>query len=129
MNPDEYAELVEQLTADRLAVSDTAHCASLLARLNGLRSWVESRTLAVTRRLNELADQSPGIFPEQILADATRVSLNQALQPFKRAEAVELMPTFGAALADGAVNVDHVNLLARGVAGLDTGHQGTALGS
>ncbi len=119
MNSDEYAELVEQLTADRLAVSDTAHCGSLLARLNGLRSWVESRTLAVTRRLNELAEQTPGIFPEQILADATRVSLTQALQPFKRAEAVELLPEFGAALGSGAVNVDHVDLLARSVAGLD----------
>ena len=126
MNSDEYAELVDQLTAGRLAVSDTAHCASLLGQLNGLRSWVESRTLAVTRRLNELADETPGIFPEQIVADATRVSLTQALQPFKRAEAVELLPEFGAALAAGAVNVDHVNLLARSVAGLDTGHQAAA---
>ena len=99
------------------------------AQLNGLRSWVESRTLAVTRRLNELADQSPGIFPEQILADATRVSLNQALQPFKRAEAVELMPTFGAALTAGAVNVDHVNLLARGVASLDQAAKERLVGS
>ncbi len=119
MNSRDYAELANQLTGERLAVSDTAHCGSLLARLNGLRSWVESGTLAVTRRLNELAHETPGIFPEQIVADATRVSLNQAIQPFRRAEAVELLPTFGAALADGAINVDHVDALARSVAGLD----------
>jgi hypothetical protein len=76
--------------------------------------------LAVTRRLNQLADESPGIFPEQIVADTTRVTLTQALQPFKRAAAVELLPVLGAALTAGAVNVEHVDVLAKCVAGLDT---------
>ena len=120
MNPKQYAELHTQLTPARLAVSDTAQCTALLTRLNGLRSWVESCSLAVTKRLNELAVETPGIFPEQILADATRVSLNHAIQPFRRADAVDLLPEFGAALSAGAVNVDHVDLLARSVAGLDT---------
>jgi Domain of unknown function (DUF222) len=46
--------------------------------------------------------------------------LTQAIQPFHRAAAVELLPEFGAALTAGAVNVDHVDVLARTVAGLDT---------
>jgi hypothetical protein len=91
----------------------------LLAQLNSLRSWVESRALAVTQRLDRLATESPGIVPEQIVADATRVTLTQAMQPFRRVKAVELLPMFGAALAEGAVNVDHVDVLARSVAGLD----------
>ena len=119
MDPERYVELVKQVTATELSVSDAAQCAALLGRLNSLRSWVESRSLAVTARLNALATEEPGIFPEQVVADATRVSLNQAIQPFKRAEAVDLLPEFGAALATGAVNVDHVDLLARSVAGLD----------
>ena len=119
MNLEQYAELHTQLSAAALSVSDTAQCATLLAHLNSLRSWVESRSLAVTARLNALAVETPGIFPEQIVADATRVSLNQAIQPFKRAEAVELLPEFGAALSAGAVNVDHVDVVARSVAGLD----------
>ena len=106
-------------------MSDSAHCASLLGQLNALRSWAESRALAVTRRLNELADETPGIFPEQILADATRVSLTQALQPFRRAEAVELMPEFGAALTSGAINVDHVNAVGSQCRRARQGHQGT----
>lgn len=113
------AELVDQTTPTQLALSDAAQCALLLSQLNGLRSWVESRTIAVTQRLNDLATETPGIFPEQILADATRVSLTQAIQPFRRAETVELMPEFGAALAAGAINVDHVSVLTRGVSGLD----------
>jgi hypothetical protein len=119
MNAEQYFELVGQLEAHRLTMSDPQQCAALLTRLNALRSWVEPSTLAVTQRLNVLARQSPGTFPEQIVADATRVSLTQAIQPFRRAEAVELLPEFGAALTSGAVNVDHVDVLARSVAGLD----------
>ena len=120
MNSDRYADLLEQVAPARLSVSDTTQCATLLSQLNHLRSWAESRALAVTARLNELAIEEPGIFPEQIVADATRVSLSQAIQPFRRSAAVELLPEFGAALSAGAVNVDHVDVLARSVAGLDT---------
>jgi hypothetical protein len=119
MNSRQYAELVKQLEDANLAVSDTAQCSSLLARLNSLRSWIESCSLAVTQRLNQLTVETPGIFPEQIVADATRVTLTQAIQPFRRAEAVELLPDFGAALAAGGVNVDHVDVLAKSVSGLD----------
>src|SRR4029077_18001853 len=119
MNSEQYAELVDLVGSDKLAVSDAKDCGSLMKRLNRLRSWVESRSLAVTQRLNELAIESPGIFPEQIVADATRVSLTKATEPFHRAKAVELLPKFGDALTSGAVNVDHVDVLARSVAGLD----------
>ena len=104
-------------------MSDASNCSVLLARLNALQSWVESRTLAVTQRLNQLAIETPGIFPEQMVADATRVSLTKASEPFHRVKAVELLPEFGAALTSGAVNVDHVDVLARSVAGLDTATQ------
>jgi hypothetical protein len=90
-----------------------------MGELNVLRSWVESRSIAVTGRLNALVAEEPGIFPEQIVADATRVPLAQALQPFKRADAVELLPAFGVALEAGAVNVDHLTVLTRSVAALD----------
>lgn len=113
------ADLAKELAAARLAMSDAAQCAALLTRLNGVRSWVESAVLAVTQRLNQLAMESPEVFPEQIVADATRVSLIQAGEPLRRADAVALLPGFGAALAEGAVNVDHVEVLARSVAGLD----------
>jgi Domain of unknown function (DUF222) len=119
MTPQQYTDLVRDLSPDALAVSDAARCADLLGRLNGLRSWVEAGTLAVTQRLGAFAVESPGLFPEQIVAEATRVSLNQALQAFKRVAALELLLLFGAALATGAVTVEHVDVLARTIAGLD----------
>src|SRR4029079_8283783 len=119
MDPKQYAELATQVAPEQLSVSDSTQCALLLGQFNRLRSWVESGSLAVTARLNELAIETPGFFPEQMVADATRVSLSRAIQPFRRAEAVELLPEFSAALSAGAVNVDHVDVLARSVAGLD----------
>ena len=119
MNSEQYAELATQVTTAQLSVSDSTQCTALLGQLNRLRSWVESRSLAVTARLNDLAVETPGIFPEQMVADATRVSLSRAIQPFRRAAAVDLLPEFGAALSAGEVNVDHVDVLARSVAALD----------
>ncbi len=124
MDSEQLAELASNVALPNLTVSDSRQCAELLRQLNQLRSWVESRTLAVTRRLDQLAKESPGIFPEQIVAQATRVTLTQALQPFRRAEAVELLPEFGAALTAGIVNVDHVNVLAKSIAGLDAQTKG-----
>jgi hypothetical protein len=46
---------------------------------------------------------------------ATRVSLGQALQPFKRARAVEAMPIFGEALAEGTVSAAHVDAVVNAV--------------
>ena len=118
MHSDQYSELVFDLALERLTVSGSAHCTALLTRLNRLRSWVEAQSIAVAQRLDHLATETPGIFPEQMVADATRVSLAKATEPFQRAKAVELLPQFGDALAAGAVNVDHMDALARSVAGL-----------
>ena len=48
-----------------------------------------------------------------------RVSLGQAMQPFKRAGAIESMPSFGDALAEGAVSVGHVDVIATALDKLD----------
>jgi Domain of unknown function (DUF222) len=123
MNSDQYSELLQDLDISRVTVSNSTQCSALLTRLNNLRSWVESQAIAVTQRLDQLATETPGIFPEQIVADATRVSLTKAMEPFQRAKAVELLPEFGDALASGTVNVDHLDVLARSVAGLDAATQ------
>ncbi len=115
MSPDQCSELGNDVAEANISLSNAAQCVELLTRLNSMRSWVESRVLAVTQRLNELAIETPGIFPEQMVADATRVTLYQAIQPFRRAEAVELLPEFGSALTTGTVNVDHLDVVEAGV--------------
>ena len=112
-------ELVRSLAAVDVADADTESCARVLQGLSGLISWAESRKLAVAKRLAALAVESPAIFPEHVVATATRVSLGQALEPFKRAAAVDMFPQFGEALAKGHVAAAHIDVLANAVGRLE----------
>ena len=99
MNFEKYAELVKETTAASWLCPITAAMRDATrpnSTLSG-RGSNPARSPSPDASTNS-PTETPGIFPEQILADATRVSLTQAMQPFKRAEAVELMPEFGAAL-------------------------------
>jgi hypothetical protein len=92
--------------------ADTECCTRVLQGLSQLVSWAESRKVAVAKRLAALAAESPAIFPEHVVAKATRVSLGQALEPFKRAAAIGIFPQFGEALANGDVAAAHIDVLA-----------------
>lgn len=112
--------LVGSLTAVDVSVGDVECCTRVLHDLTRLVAWAEAGKVEVAQRLAVLAAMSPEIFPEHVVAKATRVSLGQAMQPFKRAEAIEAMPAFGEALADGALSAAHVDLVANAVTKLDT---------
>ena len=78
-------ELVRSLAEIDVAGADTDSCTRVLQGLSRLICWAESNKLAVAKRLAALAAESPAIFPEHVVATATRVSLGQAIEPFKRA--------------------------------------------
>jgi hypothetical protein len=112
-------ELVEQLTAVDVASGSVECCTQVLHDLSRLIAWAEATKVDVVQRLSQLAVASPAIFPEHLVATATRVSLGQALQPFKRAATIEAMPQFGDALANGNVSAAHVDVIANAVTKLD----------
>ena len=91
----------------------------MLRDLAQLVAWAESTKLAVAKRLAALAEGSPAISPEHVMASATRVSLGQALEPFRRATAIDAFPQFGDALECGEVSIAHVDVLAGAVRKLD----------
>ena len=119
MNPAEVANLVGQLSAVDVSASDVECCTRVLHDLSHVIAWAEAGKVSVASRLNGLASESPAISPEHVLADATRVSLGQALQPFKRATAIETMPSFGTALAEGEVSVAHVDVIGAAIGKLE----------
>ncbi len=119
MNETEVVELVEQLAAIDASCADIECCTQVLQGLSRVVAWAEARKVAVARRLAVLAAESPAIFPEHVVATTTRVSLGQALQPFNRATAIDALPQFGDALADGAVSAAHIDVVAGAVNKLD----------
>ena len=111
--------LVGSLTAVDVTVGDVECCTRVLHDLTRLVAWAEAAKIEVAQRLAALAVVSPEIFPEHVVATATRVSLGQAMQPFRRAEAIAAMPAFGTALADGALSAAHLDVVANAVTKLD----------
>ncbi len=112
-------ELVSWLAGVEIAAADAKSCAEVLQGLSRLIAWAESNKVAVAQRLAHLAAESPAIFPEHVVAEATRVSLGRALEPFKRASAIEAVPCFGDALRNGDVSTAHVDVLAGALGKLD----------
>jgi len=112
-------ELTSWLSRVDIGAADAESCAEVLHGLSRLIAWAESNKIAVARRLAQLAAQSPAIFPEHVVATATRVSLGRALEPFKRASAIEAFPCFGDALRGGDVSTAHVDVLAGALGKLD----------
>ena len=123
MKTSDVVSLVGELTSVDVATSDVECCTQVLRGLSRLIAWAEAGKLGVAQRLAALSVGSPEIFPEHIVATATNVSLGQALQPFKRATAVETLPQFGSALADGAVSVAHVDVVATAIGNLEAAEQ------
>jgi hypothetical protein len=99
--------------------ADLDTCTEVLHDLSRLIAWAEAGKIDAAQRLTALALVSPEIFPENVVATATRVSLGQALQQFKRGTALDAMPAFGDALASGAVSAGHVDVIGNAVDKLD----------
>ena len=123
MKSSDVVELVEELTAVDIASGSVECCTEVLHGLTRLIAWAEATKISVAQRLTELAVASLAIFPEDVVAKATRVSLGQGMQTFKRAAAIESLPAFGEALADGDVSAAHVDVIANAVTKLDPAEQ------
>ena len=113
-SPDVVA-LVEHLAATDVSGGDLECCTQVLQGLSRLIAWAEAGKITVAQRLAALAAESPTIFPEHVVSSATRVSLGQATEPFKRAALIEAMPRFGDALTHGSVSSAHVDVVANAV--------------
>ena len=113
-------ELVGQLTTVDVASGDVECCTRVLEGLSRVIAWAEAGKVVVAQRLSVLAVEESTIFPEHVVATATRVSLGHATEPFKRAAAIEAMPQLGRALEGGAVSVGHVDVVAAAITKLDT---------
>jgi hypothetical protein len=123
MNPSDVVTLVGQLAAVDVSTGDVECCTQVLQGLSRLIAWAEAGKVCVAERLAALSVGSPEICPEHVVATATNVSLGQALQPFKRATAIEALPQFGPALANGEVSVAHVDVIATAVGKLEAAEQ------
>lgn len=98
-------------TAD-VATMDRDTAKKMLRGLAHGRSMIAALEAQVISRLTEIDCE---VMAEHSLASDSRLAPGQARAAVLRAEAIALMPSFGAALEDGEVTPEHVDAVARGL--------------
>jgi hypothetical protein len=105
--------LVDPIAAVDFGAADRAALAAVLVDVRRVRGWLDSIEVAAARRLAELATASPSMFPEQVVAEASRVSLTEASKGFDRAQTTADIPQLGSALQHGDTSGGHVDVVTR----------------
>src|SRR4051794_6322564 len=100
-------ELLDIPSLDRDAVRGA------FAGLARVRGWAEVVTARLTRRLNEIAEDTPSMFPDADIAAASKTSRNDAAKASRRAETLDAVPELEGALAAGAVSAEHIDVVGR----------------
>ena len=111
------------LVALRPLISDTVLsnvdvCRAELVAINVARGLLDAREVEVVRRLDELATQDTSLFPQDVVAKASKSSLMHAERLRERADTCSGIPELGAALSDGATTGDRIDTVVRATAGL-----------
>jgi hypothetical protein len=117
-------EDVERIAAIDWATADEPAVTRGLTDVRRHRGWLDSMEVAAARRLAELAETSPSMFPERVAADAGRVSLPEASKSFDRAKTTAAIPQMGTALERGETSGGHVDVVTRAMRQLTPDERG-----
>ncbi len=109
MDVAEVNELVVEVAAVvAAACRDRDELTAAVDRLRRVRAWVESSEVAVAALLAGVTS-----CPEAVLASAGHRSMRDADRVAERTATAAALPAFGAALAGGAVNAEHLDVMSR----------------
>ena len=109
-------------------LADVAACRAELAANTSVRGLLDARELEVVRQLDAFADTDAALFPQEVVATATRSSLAAAERLRDRAATAADVPELGAALASGATTGDRVDVVARAASGLSSSERAALAG-
>ena len=113
------AVTVAALDALEVADLDRPGVHAALSSLARVRGWHDGLHARLTRRLNQLAEDSPSIFPTADIAAASKTSRRAANQAAQRAGTLDAVPQLEEPLSTGECSADHVDALGRALQRLD----------
>ncbi len=117
------AERVAQLDALDVGGLDRAGVQAAMASLVSVRGWHDGLHVRLSRRLAQLAECSPSIFPEADIAAASKTSRRAAGVAARRANTLDDLPGLEAALDSGECSAEHVDALGRALGRLHGGQR------
>ncbi len=100
-------------------LTDVGVCRAELVAIGVVRGLLDARELEVVRRLDELAETDAALFPQAVVAAASKTSLMSAERLRDRAGTCDAIPELGEALAAGTTSGDRVDIVARATVGLN----------
>ena len=102
------------------SLSDVAVCRAELVAINVVRGLLDAREVEAVRRLDELAASDTSLFPQDVVAKASKSSLMHAERLRERAGTASAIPELAEALSDGATTGDRLDIVARATADLSS---------
>lgn len=109
----------ETLDAAEPAGAGGSELGDLLGHARRLRGWLDAVDAQLTSRLRELHQTSGGAPAADEHTRCGGVSAAEARRRDRRSKALDAAPSFGDALAEGAISADHVDALANATSRLD----------
>ena len=110
---------VEALAVADIAHADADECASLLGSMRRSRGWLDAVEARVTSRLRELHDTTGSAPAADAHGRHSGVSAAEGKRKERRSKTIDEAPSFGDALAEGAIGAEHVDGLANATAKID----------
>ena len=110
---------VTALSGIELGEADSAGCSHMLGSVRQLRGWLDAVEAKITSRMNELHDTAGGAPAADLHSRCGGVSAAEGKRKERRSKTIEQAPSFGEALADGAIGAEHVDALANATTKLD----------
>ncbi len=99
-------------------LGDVAACRAELAAVRTVRGMLDAREAMVVARLHVLAEESPGLFPEDVVASENRIGLGQASRLSDRARARGSFPKIAEAMQRGDTTGGHLDTVVNATRGL-----------
>jgi hypothetical protein len=112
-------EAVERVAATDPATADSAACAAVLADLRRSRGWLDAVEARFTSRMRQLADTGNAAPAAAEHSRHGGVSAAEGRRKERRSKVIDDAPSFGEALAEGAIGAEHCDALANATASLD----------
>ncbi|MEK7409819.1 MAG: DUF222 domain-containing protein, partial [Actinomycetota bacterium] len=112
-------EIIHRIDSSDLSGFGENDIRDALADIASIQTWVDRRKIELTRRLQQLASQSPSLHPQHVLATAGNTSRYDAYRELQRASTLDQFPDLAKVFASGHISSAHLDVMARTLHQLD----------
>ncbi|MEO5974250.1 MAG: DUF222 domain-containing protein [Ilumatobacteraceae bacterium] len=115
----DFSEIITRLDSSDLSGFGENEIREALGDIASIQTWVDQRKIDLTRRLQQLASQSPSINPQHMLATTGKTSRYDAYREMQRASTLDQFPDLAKVFASGQISSAHLDVMARTLHQLD----------